>query len=153
MDRQAQARPHGVTTCRLASLPKNAMLTKAQEDMHCFLLDCRVPECLTRKLWTSSRCPPTSHVRKWSIQAAAASAKTSQTADVSAYSWDEDQEGSGLGPAAQSTLQVLEWPLLCSYVARFASTTLGSRAASTLHLPEAQVRPHTNPCLEQAADH
>ena len=82
---------------------------------------------------------------------AAAAAKVSQTADVSVHSWDEDSESSGLGPAARSTMQVLEWPLLCSYVARFASTTLGSRAASTLHLPEAQVRPHTNPCLERAA--
>ena len=81
------------------------------------------------------------------------SAKTSQTADVFAHSWDEDAEGSGLGPAAQSTMQVLEWPLLCSYVARFASTTLGSRAACMLHLPEAQVRPHSHPCLALAASH
>eukprot|EP00891_Asterochloris_glomerata_P006948 jgi/Astpho2/6948/e_gw1.00107.204.1_t len=84
-----------------------------------------------------------------SIQVAAASAKISQTADFSAHSWDEEPESSGLGPAARSTMQVLEWPLLCSYVARFASTTLGSRAASTLHLPEAQVRPHANPCSDE----
>ena len=50
-------------------------------------------------------------------------------------------------------MQVLEWPVLCSYEARVASTTLGSRAASTLHLPEAQVRPHANPCSEWTAAH
>ncbi|KAK9866014.1 hypothetical protein WJX84_002049 [Apatococcus fuscideae] len=49
-------------------------------------------------------------------------------------SWD-DAYDEGPGPAALATQGLLEWPLLCEHVARFASTTLGRQATLRLEVP------------------
>ena len=41
-----------------------------------------------------------------------------------------------IGPAFQATLQMLEWPRLCSHVAEFASTHVGKRACKSMQVPE-----------------
>ena len=44
------------------------------------------------------------------------------------------------GPSQKATFEMLEWPRLCSFVAEFASTTLGRKAILAL-----EVRLYTSP--------
>jgi len=46
-----------------------------------------------------------------------------------------EEDWNTLGPAARSTLGLLEWPRLCEQVAEFASTAVGKRRAKALPVP------------------
>lgn len=48
------------------------------------------------------------------------------------------QDEDSAGPVFQATLKLLQWQLLCSYVADFASTAVGRRQCSNLAVPTSQ---------------
>jgi hypothetical protein len=54
-------------------------------------------------------------------------------ADLSYEDYEEE-----IGPAFQATLDLLDWPQLCSYLSEFASTAVGKRRCRELSVPELQ---------------
>ncbi|GFH18567.1 uncharacterized protein HaLaN_15393, partial [Haematococcus lacustris] len=68
---------------------------------------------------------------------AAVEASPEDIDSIEAAGWESNPgpEADHLGPCFRATLAMLEWPLLCSHLADFASTRAGKRACAQLLPP------------------
>jgi hypothetical protein len=77
----------------------------------------------------ASACSPLQLRKNTTWRAAAGPAVQQQRQE-----WDWEQQD--IGPAFKATLDLLEWPKLCSYIKEFANTAVGRRMVAELTVPE-----------------